>query len=77
MGLEFPVGQNDLDRILHLREMELKRFVYDSSGMKIVLYFTSDPVYTSGIAGFESWVFGTGYFSLVEDEHFSVRSSFF
>ena len=27
MGLEFPVGQNDLDRILHLREVELKRFV--------------------------------------------------
>ncbi|VAH51017.1 unnamed protein product [Triticum turgidum subsp. durum] len=31
MGLEFPVGQNDLDRILHLREVELKRLLGDKS----------------------------------------------
>jgi ent-kaurene synthase len=27
MGLEFPVRQNDLDVILHIQQMELKRFV--------------------------------------------------
>ena len=27
MGLEFPIGQTDIDSVLHLREVELKRFV--------------------------------------------------
>uniref|UniRef100_N1R319 Ent-kaur-16-ene synthase, chloroplastic n=1 Tax=Aegilops tauschii TaxID=37682 RepID=N1R319_AEGTA len=31
MGLEFPVGQIDVDRILHLREVELKRLIGDKS----------------------------------------------
>lgn len=29
MGLEFPIRQNDVGGILHLREMELKRLVND------------------------------------------------
>jgi hypothetical protein len=31
MGLEFPIRQTDVRGILHLREMELKRFVNDLS----------------------------------------------
>lgn len=39
MGLEFPITQTDVYGILHLREMELKRFVNDVTGMKIHLVF--------------------------------------
>uniref|UniRef100_A0A453CRG6 Uncharacterized protein n=1 Tax=Aegilops tauschii subsp. strangulata TaxID=200361 RepID=A0A453CRG6_AEGTS len=39
MGLEFPVRQTHVHGILHLREMELKRFGIVNSGMKIVPYF--------------------------------------
>ncbi|KAF7066612.1 hypothetical protein CFC21_072565 [Triticum aestivum] len=43
MGLEFPVGQNDLDRILHLREVELKRFVGDKSdGRKAYMAYVAE-----------------------------------
>lgn len=38
MGLEFPIRQTHVHVILHLREMELKRFGIVNSGMKIVLY---------------------------------------
>ena len=27
MGLEFPIKQTDVDAIVHIRQMELKRFV--------------------------------------------------
>ncbi|XP_037480705.1 ent-kaur-16-ene synthase, chloroplastic-like [Triticum dicoccoides] len=43
MGLEFPVGQNELDRILHLREVELKRFVGDKSdGRKAYMAYVAE-----------------------------------
>ncbi|KAE8819783.1 ent-kaurene synthase like 2 [Hordeum vulgare] len=43
MGLEFPVGQNDLDRILHLREVELKRLVGDKSdGRKAYMAYAAE-----------------------------------
>ena len=29
MGLEFPIRQTDVHRMLHTREMELKRFVHE------------------------------------------------
>lgn len=47
MDLEFPVQQTDLDGILHLREMELKRFVNGKMlAWKFMLYFF--PVCISG-----------------------------
>jgi ent-kaurene synthase len=39
MGLEFLIGQTDINVIFHLREMEIKRFVNKSSSMEVMLIF--------------------------------------
>lgn len=43
MGLEFSVRQADVDAILHLQEMELKRFVSDNSGIRNFVVFPFRP----------------------------------
>ncbi|VAH35741.1 unnamed protein product [Triticum turgidum subsp. durum] len=43
MGLEFPVGQTDVGRILHLREVELKRLIGDKSdGRKAYMAYVAE-----------------------------------
>ncbi|KAM0916832.1 hypothetical protein ACQ4PT_009870 [Festuca glaucescens] len=41
MGLEFPVRQTDVLGILHLREVELKRFVTENTDMNIYIVLSS------------------------------------
>lgn len=38
MDLEFPVRQTDVDRLLHLREIELERSVSSNTNMDIVCH---------------------------------------
>ena len=44
MGLKFPISKNDVDGVLYLREMELKRFAIVNYHMKIVVSFISNHV---------------------------------